>query len=78
MSTFRHPLSGRTESVGPAWLWALLFGAFYFAYKGIWTHAIIGFVLAFLTLGVSWIAYAILAPGIVRKSYLQRGWVSVT
>ena len=78
MNTFRNPTNGHTERVGPAWLWALLFGVFYFAWRGLWTHAIIGFALAFLTLGVSWVVYAILAPGIVRKSYLQRGWVPVT
>jgi len=78
VNAFKNPTNGHTESVGPAWLWALLFGVFYFAYKGMWTHAIIGFALAFVTFGISWVIYAILAPGLVRKHYLQRGWVPVT
>ena len=77
MSTFKNPQNGFTERVGAAWLWALLFGAFYFAWRGMWTHAIIGIILAIPTVGISWVAYAILAPKLVRRHYLTRGWVPV-
>jgi hypothetical protein len=73
--TFANPTNGHQESVGPAWLWALLFGAFYFAYKGLWTHAIIGLVLAIPTFGISWVVYAFLAPRLVRQRYLRAGWL---
>jgi hypothetical protein len=78
VDTFRHPTNGHTERVGPAWLWALLFGVFYFAWRGMWTHAIIGAILAFLTFGISWVIYAIAAPSLVRKHYLRAGWVPIT
>ena len=78
MSTFKNPTNGHTESVGPAWLWALLFGAFYFAYKGMWTHAIIGLILAIPTFGVSWVLYAVAAPSLLRKRYLHNGWLPIT
>jgi hypothetical protein len=52
----------------------LLFGPFYFAIKGIWSHAIISFVLACATVGISWLIYPFWAKRIVEASYLRRGW----
>ncbi len=75
--TYRNPTNGYTERARLTWLWALLFGVFYFAVKGIWRHALIGFVLAFITLGVSWVVYAFAAPGIIHRDYLRRGWQPV-
>jgi len=75
MSTFKNPTNGHAESARLAWLWALLFGVFYFAHKGMWGHAILGAVLAIPTFGISWVLYALAAPSLVRKHYLQRGWV---
>lgn len=39
----------------PAPLWRLLFGGFYFAVKGVWTHAVAGLLLAMITFELSWI-----------------------
>jgi hypothetical protein len=74
---FRNPMNGYEESVGLSWLWCLLFGFLYFAVKGVWTHAVVSFALAFLTAGLSWFIYPFFAKGIVEKSYLQKGWVRV-
>src|SRR5208337_327025 len=42
---FRNPSNGYTEKVSMfVWLWVLLFGGFYFIVKGVWTHAIAGFL----------------------------------
>jgi len=68
---------GFTEETGLAGLWCFLFGALYFAYKGIWGHAVISFVVALCTFGISWVVYPFFAKGIIRKAYLQRGWVEV-
>src|SRR2546427_10442657 len=51
------------ESSSPG-LWCLLFGFFYFAIKGIWTHAVVGVVLACCTFGISWLIYPFFANGI--------------
>ena len=74
---FRNPQNGFTEAVNGAGLWCFLFGALYFAYKGIWSHAVISFVAALCTCGISWLVYPFFASGIIRKSYLQRGWSEV-
>ncbi len=60
-----------------AWLWVLLFGFVYFAVKGVWTHAIAGLVLAFLTFGISWLIYPFFAGSIMRTNYLRKGWIQV-
>jgi hypothetical protein len=74
---FRSPSNGYEEEVGPAWLWCLLFGFIYFAVKGVWSHAVVSFVLAFITVGVSWLIYPFFARKIVETDYLRRGWVPV-
>ena len=74
---FRNPANGYEENVGHAWLWCLLFGCFYFAVKGVWTHAVASFVLALLTFGLSWLVYPFFARGAVERNYLRRGWIPV-
>lgn len=78
-SYFKNPTNGYVEkgTTGWSWLWALLFGPFYFVYKGVWGHALINFFLGPMTLGIVWIVYAFFAAGIVRKNYRQRGWIQV-
>jgi hypothetical protein len=73
--TFAHPVNGHVQRVGPAWLWALLFGAFYYAYKGMWRHAALLIVLVIPTLGLAWLWYAVKAPALLREHYLERGWI---
>ena len=75
---FKNPLNGYVEEVSSVWLWVLLFGTIYFAVKGVWTHALVSFVFALLTAGISWLIYPFFASGIMRKYYLKKGWVEVT
>ena len=75
---FKNPANGYIESSSNAWLWCLLFGIFYFLFKGIWTHAVIGFVLAVLTGGISWLIYPFFAKSIVINSYSRKGWIQVS
>jgi hypothetical protein len=75
---FKNPSNGQIEYADKAWLWALLFGAFYFASKEIWSHTFIGFVLAIPTFGLSWLIYPCFATEIVRTNYLRKGWIEIS
>lgn len=75
---FKNPSNGYVEEVTDiAWLWVLLFGTFYFAVKGVWTHAAGSLILALLTGGLSWLIYPFFASEIFRKNYLRKGWIEV-
>lgn len=79
MAKFRNPLNGYTQSVDPAtaFLGCLMFGMFYFAYKGVWKHAFISFFAALFTVGISWLIYPFFAYSCVTGSYQERGWQRV-
>lgn len=75
---FKNPSNDYIEEVSTvAWLWVLLFGVIYFAIKGVWTHVLIGFIFALLTAGISWLIYPFFASSIMRKHYLNKGWIEV-
>ena len=74
---FRNPANGYEETLNVPFLWALLFGFLYFAAKGVWTHAVVSFLLAFITCGFSWLIYPFFARKVVRANYLRKGWVLV-
>ena len=74
---FRNPANGYVEASAHAGLWCLLFGCFYFAYKGVWSHAVIAFFLACVTAGLSWLIYPFFARQIIERQYLRRGWQRV-
>jgi peptidoglycan biosynthesis protein MviN/MurJ (putative lipid II flippase) len=57
-----------------AFLWTLLFGPLYFAYKGVWRHALISAVAALVTMGFSWLIYPFFAHGAVSNHYWRLGW----
>lgn len=75
--TFRNPTNGYVDEVSKPALWVLLFGFFYFAVKGVWTHAIAGLFLACITSGISWFIYPFFAQGIMRTHYLRKGWTEI-
>ena len=77
MAQFKNPSNGHVISSGTPFLWTLLFGAFYFAFKGIWKHFFLSVVAALLTLGLAWFVYPFFAAGIVRSHFLEKGWVEV-
>lgn len=82
---FKNPQNDYVETSSVPFLWALLFGPLYFAFKDILGHFLIFCSLAsFMAFKVHtfspifvWIVYAFLAPSIVKSSYLRRGWVDV-
>ena len=88
---FMNPANRYIEkATGPlTWLWALLFGPFYFVYKGAWQHALLYFALfcgaaafgvnaaPFLWLILA-IGYAIAAYPLAAKTYRRSGWIETT
>lgn len=84
---FKNPANGHVEEAtsGMSWLWALLWPPIYYAVKGIWTHAVVSLVLAWLIGGATFgigtlivgLFYAFLNGSIVRKHYLGKGWIEV-
>mgnify|MGYP005871475001 CR=1 FL=1 len=74
---FKNPVNGYVEESNLCWLWCLLFGFTYFAYKGAWGHSLISLILALCTAGISNFIYPFFATSVVRKHYLQKGWREV-
>ena len=74
---FRHPKTKQIVNITQVPSWVLLFGFFYFAVKGIWTHAVASALLAIVTAGISWLVYPFFAKQIVRNHLLITGWEAV-
>ncbi len=72
---FQHPLTGRVAVIHGAFLWTLLFGCFYMAYKGAWIMAVVSFVLAVFSAGFSWLFIPFFAKAALRESYRNRGYL---
>ena len=87
MASFRNPSNGYRESVTPLSIFgALMLGPIWFALQGVWAHALIhllgvlalsSFFLFWPFLIVFWVLYALLAPVLLSRSYLRRGWQRV-
>jgi polyferredoxin len=75
----KNPTNGHEVFGADNWaiLWTLLFGPLYFMYKGVWKHFFLSIIIAFMTLGISWLVYIFLAKDIVNNQYLHNGWISV-
>lgn len=71
---FKSPVNDYVEECPHCGFWCLLFGGFYFLYKRIWSHAILGLVLSLVTFGASWLVYPVFAGRLVRRHYLYHGW----
>jgi hypothetical protein len=67
---FRNPSNDHVEEIDSPLLWTLLLGPFYLAYKGAWPWAVLCLFIPF-----AWLAVAFFAEDILRKQYLQRGWI---
>lgn len=73
-AVYCNPMNGRRERVGNPF-WGVLFGgSFYFAIKGVWTHAVVSFILAVITFGFSWLVYPFFARSIMETHYERSGW----
>lgn len=87
MARFRNPANGHTEGVTLlSVVGAFLFGPIWYAVQGLWAHAGIqllaivllsGFFLFWPLLVVVWLLYTALAPWLLARSFLRRGWQKV-
>jgi len=76
---FKNPSNGYIEEISSD-VWAKVFflGFIYFAVKGVWTHAFVSFILAPMTLGISWLIYPFFTSAVMRKHYLRKGWIEIS
>jgi len=68
------PTAHKEIDLNNTFLWSLLFGPFYFAYVGIWDSAILAFILAVFSGGISVLIYPFFAEKIIVQTYLKKGW----
>jgi len=69
-----NPSNNYEVRVSLAFLWCLLFGSFYFAYKGVWGQAVLSFFIACFTFGISWLIYPFFAEKAIVDHYMRMGW----
>lgn len=86
---FQNPSNGYIEMATSrwTWLWALLFGPFFFLYKGAWVEVIVYLLTPFvpsdnLLISISayllvWIGYAFAARSLLNLRYHRRGWIEL-
>ena len=74
--TITNPQNDCSESISyfDTFASTLLFAILYFAYRKIWSHFIIGLVLAIATMGISWLIYPFFSYWIIKTHYLRNGW----
>jgi hypothetical protein len=77
---FRNPQTGYVEDFGETvWPQVLLLGPLFFAGKGMWGHAILAGVAAFLSGMITWFfVYPFAAKMVIRSHYAKKGWTDVT
>lgn len=69
-----NPMNKYEINISNSFLWCFLFGSLYFAYKGVWGHAILSFILALFTCGISWLIYPFFAERAIVDYYQKLGW----
>ncbi|RYH46023.1 MAG: hypothetical protein EON54_16600 [Alcaligenaceae bacterium] len=76
---FQNPANGHIEEFGEAtWLWVLVGGPIYFAYKQMWLQAALSAVLAPITGFMSWVLlYPLAIKWILRTQYAKLGWKEI-
>ena len=68
------PTAHKEIDLSNVFLWSLIFGPFYFAYLGIWDSAILAFILAVFSGGISVLIYPFFVEKIIVQTYLKKGW----
>ena len=77
MARMINPINNYSVHVGiiGPFIGCLLFGSFYFLYKGSLKHFCLSAFLAIITFGFSWLLYPLFAPSIVRNMYREKGYI---
>ncbi len=69
-----HPVNGSAEEIWEGFCWpCLFFGCFWYMYKGLWGWAVFAFILAWVTFGLSWLAFPFFANAHYADSLRKRG-----
>ena len=72
-----HPVNKSREPIYEGFSWpCLLFGCFWYAYKGMWGWGLISFALAWVTFGISWLVFPFFANEQFAKSLLSKGYLN--
>lgn len=72
-----HPVNGSTEEIWEGFSWPCLFcGFLWYMYKGMWGWGIIALILAFGTIGISWLIFPFFANAQYAQSLLDRGYLN--
>ncbi len=80
MSTLKNNLyhpsgNGYSQPVFMGWSWpCFLCGIFWFAVKGMWGWAVIAFIAAIATGGISWLVFPAFANSLHEKSLFNQGY----
>lgn len=87
MTSYVNPTTGHQEEVSDAatWIYAFLFGTFYFMFKGVWRHVLVQLVLIVLLYAlfgapgtmfvfVMWVVYAFCAKTIIENHLARQGY----
>lgn len=74
---FQNPSNSYIVETNNPGFWTLFFGCFYFLKHGAWGYALIAFVVAILSYGISWLIFPFFGAKIIKDSYLRRGWVEL-
>lgn len=91
---FRNPINGHVEERHWCFLWALLFGGFYFIVNGLFAPLLVWLIievnlglfsffiqsdLVYLLIGVAiHFVFALMAKSMLRASFLRKGWIEMT
>ena len=67
--TFRNSSNTYMVKTTMPFLWCLLLGPLYFLKHEAWAAAAISLLLAFVTVGISWLFMPFTAAGFIRSSY---------
>ena len=71
-----HPSNNYPEKIYTGFSWpCLFFGFFWFVYKNMWAYAVISFLAAFLSWGISNLIFPFLANNAHQTSLLKKGYL---
>ena len=71
---YRHSETKDVVSCNYCFLWTLLIGPFYFLIKENYKHAVLSFLVACVTFGVSWLVYPFFAKEVMTNFLRKKGY----
>ena len=75
---YKHTSGLTAEVTGGSVFCSFLFGWMYYLVKGVYKHAVLAFILAFATVGISLFVYPFFTRRIMHEYYLKTGYEVVT